>query len=128
MAELIYPTNDLLYGPWLIDREDLEAFDGMIDQEWSRMNAYQEKKLAEEKEQEVERLVSGLVAEGLHEKGDKLRQRATQIVENRPRSLSLYRSRAKRIINIQLKGKRIQVESFGEASRHPELLAEIPRK
>ena len=53
MAELIYPTNEIISGPWLIDREDLEALDALLDQEWDRLNSHMEKANAEEKEKEI---------------------------------------------------------------------------
>jgi hypothetical protein len=42
MAELIYPTNEIFRGPWLMDPEHLDAFDEILDQEWARLTAFKE--------------------------------------------------------------------------------------
>ncbi|HKP37899.1 MAG TPA: hypothetical protein VJT71_13660 [Pyrinomonadaceae bacterium] len=128
MAELIYPTNEILYGPWLIDREGLEAFDEMLDQEWERINAYNDKKKEQEFEKRVQERIERYESEERDIDIETARQQEKRFSEEYSFLRSAYSSRSTRKINIQLKGKRIQANSFKEAFRDPELLGEVPRK
>jgi|SRR5882672_1404373 len=127
MAELIYPTNEILYGPWLIEHQHLEAFDEILAQEWSRLTASKQRKETEETEREIDRFIK--LNPWLEKDPEKLRTKAKELIEGRSHLYKTYSSRLKRVISVYLKdGKRIEVDSFQEAARHPELLEEVPHK
>lgn len=100
----------------------------MLDQEWERINAYKQRKDSEEAEREIERTMRRLSDGGPKQDVEALRKKAEKFFEDYGYSHSHYRSRVSRVISMHLRDRRIEVNSFSEALRHPELLNEVPQK
>jgi hypothetical protein len=55
MAELLYPTSAELEGPWLISGDQLEALDGIVDEQVASLEASIERRLSQASEKRLER-------------------------------------------------------------------------
>lgn len=53
MGQLLYPTDEKLGGPWLLDEKALEDFDGIVDSEWERLTLLRESEVNTEAERRV---------------------------------------------------------------------------
>jgi hypothetical protein len=99
MAEMIRKTESKLPGPWLLDRAALLALDDIIDEQWSRLEAYKEGQI--DYAVRTEQLARG--------EGDlgALRERAQQD--------SRYSGDDRTIMLTLTSGNKIRVKSFREA-------------
>jgi hypothetical protein len=104
VAELLYPTNVELEGPWLIPSNQLEALDKIVDGQVPFLEASIERRLLEE----IANQLSGRSEE----------EKAKWLAERR----KSYLFQLKREVNIQLAdGKEISSKSFREAIALPEV-------
>lgn len=110
MAELQYPTNLDLGGPWLITAEQLEALDEIVDRQATVLQESARASLQKEVDEGIATYYASSSAEARKREEEKIRQRVG------------WRYSVKRDILIWLPdGKKLRANSFQEVSQHPEV-------
>jgi len=122
MPEMIYKTNLDERGAWLLGQEELETLDQIIDSEWQRLNA--------ENEKEIEAEAASLAADKqMFLRGD---ENEIEPSELRRRALDHVRRqypfcKSNKSITLLFKGgARLEISSFAEAAKHPDTVSQLP--
>src|SRR5215213_743260 len=115
-AEIIYQMSFTGYGPWLIDREHLEALDKVLARQRRRMEEFKEAAIKAVVEDEVRDYIQNpFLKPKTPEELKTLRRQLDQIVRDQHSTVA-----AGDRLQINVSGaKRLPVTSFCEALEHP---------
>lgn len=126
MAEFIYRTEATLSGPWLVDTDRLEALDKILDDEWERLAKRNREAIQNELDKRIEdsfeiRLAKETEGELSPTTLESIRKQVETSIRNS------YGYKENRKVTIFYEGdRRVEVESFQEATRQSSLLEGIP--
>jgi hypothetical protein len=126
MTGLIHSTDSNFSGPWLLDRDALDAFDALMDEESQKLRDLRETKLAESVERELQ---NDLKRRSRYETKEPTAKEIEQMRKVNAENLGRLRAYAAedRVITIHFRSKkRIRVSRFSDAFRMPELAEELP--
>lgn len=116
MMTVTYPNSISIDGPWLIEYEKLLILDKIVDGEWNTLIEYNEKRIKEE----IERQINKFYSEVENDK-EKLKQKLDKEIRD-SYDFSAYKSL---IINFK-SGSKISANSFREAVKEPAVNNELP--
>jgi hypothetical protein len=105
MGEFIRKTESKVAGPWLLDRAALLSLDEIIDDQWSRLEAYKQSQIEDAVRAELDR----------PRKSDPNPERDLENVRRRARQDSRYSGDGRTIMLTVASGNKIRVDSFSEA-------------
>jgi len=113
MAEIIYPTEKTVSGPYLLEFNKLCELDDLIDTEWQNLLEYREKQVSQEIDIDLRHYPV--------EEADKYRG-----IEAKIRNSYTFKEEKRKLIIEFKSGKKLSVKSFKEANDDPMSSEETP--
>lgn len=128
MPEIIENTECILGGPWLLDMDSLKEFDHLMEDEWKRLLAYREVKLAEAVHENLWPHAESFF-KWKHKRIEELSEEQTREAEADllAKTGSSYRYQASKSLVLLFAGeKRMEISTFEAAVREQNCKNDVP--